>query len=445
MKVGLHWRMVAWNLVLVVLAWMLLGLGVAGFVLFAATLLVFGIYIRSRVSAPLERLRDRVRRLGRGEDDSAIPSAGDPLIRDVGDAVRDLTESLSSRIRELSDSRAHLESVLGAMADGVLVFDTESRITLANESIQSLLSTPRDLIGQTCLDAFRNEEFDQAVRGVFAVAEPRCIELHPNEAQTIRVQLAPVFAQGQGRAEAVTAVLHDLTEIRQTERIRTDFVANVSHEFKTPLTSIRGSAETLLSESEGEESATTGFLRMIDRNARHLESLVGDLLELARLEAELPSRTEHVDVGSIVRDQLALRHASSRALMKVEVDCPPFEVRADPSRLTTAIANLLDNAVAHNRPDGKIQIAGRVEGAHFVLEVADSGDGIPQHELPRIFERFYRVDKARTRESGGTGLGLAIAKHAVESQGGELFAESQVGSGSKFSIKLPIAARGGSL
>ena len=128
--------------------------------------------------------------------------------------------------------------------------------------------------------------------------------------------------------------------------------------------------------------------------------------------------------------------------MKVEVDCPPFKVRADPFRLTMAIANLIDNAVSHNRPDGKIQIAGCVEGAHFVLEVADSGDGIPQDELPRIFERFYRVDKARTRESGGTGLGLAIAKHAVESQGGELFAESQVGSGSKFSIKLPLGTDG---
>jgi two-component system phosphate regulon sensor histidine kinase PhoR len=445
MNVGLHWRLLGWNAVLIVAAWMLLDLGAIGFVAVAGLLLLFALYIRARVSNPLKRLLNALRLAERGELETAIPAGGDLLVRDVGEAVGALQAGLSTRIRDLSDSKVHLESILGAMSDGVLVFDRDNRVTLANESFRSLVSTLRDPVGRTCLDVFRKEELHEAILRIFDGADSCIMEIHPDDTRTVRVQLAPVSRDvaidesiEENPIVAVIAVFHDLTEIRETERMRTDFVANVSHEFKSPLTSIRGSAETLITEFEGEKSTRTEFLGMIDRNARHLESLVGDLLELARLESELPSRQTQVDVCSIVREQLALRQELFEGLMRVEVDCPEMNVRVDPLRLTTAVANLIDNAIRHSRPDAEIRITGRVEAPLFVLEVADSGDGIPEHELPRIFERFYQVDKARPRGSGGTGLGLAIAKHAVESQGGKITVESQVGRGAKFTIELPL-------
>jgi two-component system phosphate regulon sensor histidine kinase PhoR len=216
-------------------------------------------------------------------------------------------------------------------------------------------------------------------------------------------------------------------------------VTNVSHEFKTPLTSIRGYTETLLSGADGDDSVREDFLKVIERNARHLESLVRDLLTLAKLEAELPATKERVDVRSIIAEHLSLRESTLNARgIEVAIDCPKIDLHTDPSRLAAAISNLIDNAINHNRPGGAIRVSGRMNNGSLVLNVQDSGYGIPESDLPRIFERFYRVDKARSRFSGGTGLGLAIAKHAVESQGGHITVTSVVGEGSTFTIHLNV-------
>jgi two-component system phosphate regulon sensor histidine kinase PhoR len=221
--------------------------------------------------------------------------------------------------------------------------------------------------------------------------------------------------------------------------VRRDFVANVSHEFKTPLTAIRGYTETLLTGSDEDPKIETDFLRTIERNARHLETLVSDLLMLARLEAELPASMDTVNVRSLVDEQISARQGIiGERQIHVRVDCPSVELHADRARLTAAVSNLIDNAVYYNHPSGEIQISGVRENGAFTLSIADTGEGIPPAELPRIFERFYRVDKARSRESGGTGLGLAIVKHAIESQGGSVTVTSKLGSGSRFTIHLPL-------
>jgi two-component system phosphate regulon sensor histidine kinase PhoR len=234
----------------------------------------------------------------------------------------------------------------------------------------------------------------------------------------------------------VVIVFHDLTEVRRIEKMRRDFVANVSHEFKTPLTSIRGYTETLLSGAGDDPGVRNDFLRVIERNARLLESLVRDLLTLAKLEAELPAALEQLDVNAIIEEHLSLRQTTlSERDIRVEVDCPHVTLYADPTRLVTAVSNLIDNAISYNREGGEIRITGHVEdGRLAALAISDTGCGIPTQELSRIFERFYRVDKARSRGAGGTGLGLAIAKHAVESQGGRITVESRVGDGSTFTI-----------
>lgn len=243
-------------------------------------------------------------------------------------------------------------------------------------------------------------------------------------------------------AENLSSKIHELSEgkknLERTLRMRKDFVANVSHEFKTPLTAIRGYTETLLSGAEENPAVRGEFLRVIERNARHLESLVQDLLTLAKLEAELPATREQVRLRDLLNEQLSARQTAIRDRgIRVMVDCPGLIVQADRSRLTTAISNLIDNAISYNRPGGEIRIsASSGNGGSLALDIEDTGYGIPEEEIPRIFERFYRVDKARSRDSGGTGLGLAIAKHAIESQGGQITVESALDRGSKFTIRL---------
>jgi two-component system phosphate regulon sensor histidine kinase PhoR len=256
--------------------------------------------------------------------------------------------------------------------------------------------------------------------------------------RVLQANVAPVTNAG-GIVNSAVAVFHDLTEIRRTERMRRDFVANVSHEFKTPLTSIRGFTETLLSGAKDDPKIAGDFLNTIERNARHLEALVSDLLMLARLEAEVPVTKEQFELMSIIKDEVMSRkNAMADRKIQMTVDCPELRIQADRARLAAALSNLIDNAILYNRPGGQIRISAEKQNGTLRLSVADTGNGIPSEELQRIFERFYRVDKSRTRESGGTGLGLSIVKHAIESQGGTVSVSSRIGSGSTFTILLPV-------
>jgi two-component system phosphate regulon sensor histidine kinase PhoR len=221
--------------------------------------------------------------------------------------------------------------------------------------------------------------------------------------------------------------------------MRRDFVANVSHEFKTPLTSIRGYTETLLSGAKDDPRIATDFLKTIERNAQHLEALVSDLLVLAKLEAELPTNKEEFDLSGVIKEQISSRKgALTDRKIQVSMECPEMQIQADRARLTAALSNLIDNAILYNKSGGQIRISAERQNGTLNLSVADTGNGIPSDELHRIFERFYRVDKSRTRESGGTGLGLSIVKHAIESQGGTINVTSKIGLGSTFTIHLPV-------
>jgi two-component system phosphate regulon sensor histidine kinase PhoR len=253
----------------------------------------------------------------------------------------------------------------------------------------------------------------------------------------LSAKAAPVRSLS-GQTELAVVVFHDLTEIRRTEKMRKDFIANVSHEFKTPLTSIRGYAETLIDAAAQDPEHTREFLETIQRNATQLQALVEDLLVLAQLESEPPVEKKPIVVSELIREQTSvLRRAMAEKNIQVEVNCNAVEILADRDRLVRALSNLLDNAIHYNKTGGQIRISCRHEGATFVVSIQDTGSGIPQSDLVRVFERFYRVEKSRTRDSGGTGLGLAIAKHAVESQGGSISVESKLGAGSTFTITLP--------
>jgi two-component system phosphate regulon sensor histidine kinase PhoR len=396
--------------------------------------------VRNQLTLPLTDLRESVR-LAETDDRTLEPiPRGSPEIRELAAVLTRRDAGLRARLKDLTDARLHLESVLKGMEEGVLVFGDAGRITLSNDACRRLLGARSDLSGKTCLEVLRHEELDESVRAALRGGTVDAIEFRAASGRVLRALVSPVSSGSSRGREAAVMVLEDLTDIRRVDRIRRDFVANVSHEFKTPLTSIRGYAETMLAESQDESHRE--FAETICRNARYLESLVNDLLVLARIEAEPPSVLEDVDLPTLVGEQVALRRQPSRPASGIEVECGPIHLRADPGRLSIALSNLIDNAIRYNRPAGTVRIACRSEGDAVLVEVRDQGYGIPEDELPRIFERFYRVDRARTRNAGGTGLGLAIARHAVESQGGSLTVVSQAGAGSTFRIRLPLRDRG---
>ncbi|HLH32863.1 MAG TPA: ATP-binding protein, partial [Terriglobia bacterium] len=331
-----------------------------------------------------------------------------------------------------------LELILEAMGQGVMVLDRDARIALTNSSLRRVLGTDRDLLRRTPLEVLRRPELDDAVHVVLGGGVPQVLEITAGNNRVLQANVAPV-TNVVGKIDSVVVVFNDLTDIRRTERMRRDFVANVSHEFKTPLTSIRGYTETLLSGAKDDPKIAVDFLSTIERNAQHLEALVTDLLTLARLEAEVPAKREEFDLKGLIDEQISARaKILHKADIHVAIECPVLHIQADRSRLSTAVSNLIDNAIHYNKPGGEVRIAADAQNGTLHLSVADTGNGIPGEELPRIFERFYRVDKARSRESGGTGLGLSIVKHAIESQGGSITVTSRLGTGSTFTIHLPV-------
>jgi two-component system phosphate regulon sensor histidine kinase PhoR len=398
-----------------------------------------GFVVRAWITRPLRQISAISKKLAAGDLNQRLPISGDDEIVALGNSLNTMAKNLSDQMRELSEGKQRIELIVGAMSEGVIVLDSDGQITLTNRAVRSVMENDRDPIGKTMLEVFRKPELENAVRNALAGGSTEVVEMTTGNARIVQANVAPV-ADANGVVDAVVVVFHDLTEIRRVERMRRDFVANVSHEFKTPLTSIRGYAETLLSGALQDRKIAGDFVKIIERNAHYLESLVSDLLVLARLEAELPASLDVVDVKFVVEETVSSRHSAiAERGITIHNECPSVEIRADRVRLGTAISNLIDNAIYYNKPNGDIRITGTVNGSMFELSIADSGQGIPAEDIPRIFERFYRVDKARSRESGGTGLGLSIVKHAIESQGGYITVASRIGLGSTFTIRLPIS------
>ncbi len=400
-------------------------------------MLVFGYVVFGLISRPLREIAAASKKLAAGDLDQRLPITGDEEIAALGASLNTMAQNLTAKIGELSDGKQRLELILEAMGQGVMVLDRTGRISLANSSMARVLGADRDLTGRTLLEVFRRPELENAVHAVLDGGPAQVIEITAANGRVLQANVAPV-SNASGEVDSVVAVFHDLTGIRRAETMRRDFVANVSHEFKTPLTSIRGYAETLLSGAKDDPKIAADFLRTIERNAGHLEALVSDLLTLGKLEAEVPATKERFDLKPLIDEQVASRMKTFRERdIQVRVECPALEVQADRSRLSTALANLVDNAIHYNKPGGEVRISAEMHDGALNLAVSDTGYGIPSEELPRIFERFYRVDKARARDSGGTGLGLSIVKHAIESQGGTIGVTSRLGAGSTFTIRLP--------
>ena len=390
----------------------------------------------------VERLKEFSRRVAAG-DFKAVPanSSGDALDA-LGASMNRTAAHLDETIRTLTEERNLSTAILGSMVEGVAVVNGSERLLFANQGFAGILNLkfpPKS--GSALVEIVRQTELIEAVRHVLH-GESRV------EAEIVMGTLrqkyfaATVASVRAGDTLGAVVVLHDITELRRLERVRRDFVANVSHEFRTPLTAIQGFAETLLAGAIDDAQNRVRFLEIILEHARRLARLTEDLLRLSQMDSDrLELEIDEVSVSQIVDSCLAT--AQHRALengltLTVKMPSNLPSIAGDRRRLAEVLQNLLDNARQYTLPGGEIVLSVEAHELEVVFTVSDTGIGIPRTDQSRIFERFYRVDAARSREAGGTGLGLAIAKHLIEAQGGRIWVESELGKGSHFHFSVPI-------
>jgi two-component system phosphate regulon sensor histidine kinase PhoR len=366
---------------------------------------------------------------------------------ELGTVARALEESVQEVGRQLGQQvrdRARMEAILAGMIEGVIIVDAQARLQLVNDAARQMLKLDAIGIGRPYVETIRLPAMAELVPAVLGGRTPDALQFSPprDPSKTIMATAAPAAGAAQ---HGVILVLHDITELRRVDQIRRDFVANVSHELRTPLTAIRGYVEAL-----SEEDATTEdrrrFLDIIGRHTRRMERLVRDLLRLARLDAgqetlELAACDTRALLSGVVADVMSGVDERGQR-MEVTVAPGAESVRADPAKLHDAVRNLVANAIAYAPERSTIRIqAAPAERGRVAIVVADEGPGIPEEDLSRVFERFYRVDKSRARDPGGTGLGLAIVRHLVELHGGTVRAENGPHGGARFTITI---ASGGS-
>jgi two-component system phosphate regulon sensor histidine kinase PhoR len=373
--------------------------------------------------------------------------------RGAADELHDLARSLNqtaaalcATIERLTEERNRSATILESMVDAVVVVDTAKRVVFGNSAFRRLVEAGEGIAGKDLLEVVRLVGLHTALDD--ALENKRGVRLHSSGAGTAKgvwdISIAPVMS-ASGELAGAVAVLHDISEVRRLEQVRRDFIANISHELKTPLATILGFAETLLTGALEDEQHNRRFVGIIREQAAGMAKLTEDLLDLSRIEAgQFKLEFEPVALSeSVANAAQAMEPAIKEKRLTLSFDLPASlpRVRADRMRLRQVVAVLLDNAIKYTSQGGRVAIrAFPSEDQKMVtVEVEDTGMGILSTDLPRVFERFYRVDKSRTRQTGGYGLGLAIARHIVEIHGGRIWAESEVGRGSTFSFTLPAA------
>ena len=349
----------------------------------------------------------------------------------------------------IAQIQAQQQAVFNSMVEGVLVLDGANRVQLVNQSLQRLFSLG-DVRGQTILEAFRLPALASLVQRLQAerTLQGVAFELPGVDERWVEINAASV-TDAAGVPHGAILVFHDLTRVKQLERTRQEFVANVSHELRTPLSLIKGFVETLLEGAKADPEKCTRFLQTIDKHTDRLTYLIEDLLTISRLESgqvvmNLHPVDLHEEAQRVLED---LRARAAEKQVKIENAVPPGLMgRADADRLQQVLTNLVENAIKYGRNEGRVTIGGRIRGesdaqapGQVELWVADDGPGIPPEARERVFERFYRVDRARSRETGGTGLGLSIVKHIIQAHGGEVWVKSEMGAGTSFHFTLAHA------
>jgi len=416
-----------------------------GALLAFGVVMAVGLFLSRRVTRPVTEMQAIARQMAEGNFAQKVPVTGADEIAALGRTLNLMAERLNEKIHDLEGERTKVAAILDSMVEGVIAIDRRGRILLMNHAARGIFELRGEKVeGRPLLEVIRHKELLDLVEScqrATAESHRREVELGPPverilEAHASSLALAP---SGQG----ILLVLHDITELRRLARVRTEFVANVSHELRTPLTSIRGYLETLLDGALDEPANARRFLDVAHTHAERLSRLVDDLLQLSDIETgKVVLRPDPLLLHDMTADVIAIfekQTAQKNLTLQNRVPMDLY-VQADWDRLTQILVNLVDNAVKYTPEKGQITL-GAARGAQGFVNVwvADTGIGIPSTDLPRITERFYRVDKARSRELGGTGLGLAIVKHLVQAHGGELWLESELGKGTTVHLTLPEA------
>jgi len=400
-------------------------------------------YLASLHAEPVREVAAFANALSRGELNRRFHPSGGGEIKTLTTSLNTMAESLSGLIAQTANDRAELSAILASMSEGVIAADRSQRILLANEKAAELLDfNAEGAIGKPLWEVLRIEQILRTATETLAGQETRAFPVSPTMGRHLEITVRQYPLTG--RPTGIVIVAHDTTRSVRYQELRKEFVANVSHELRTPLTVIKGFTETLQDGALRDPEKSVQFLATISKHVDQLTNLVNDLLELSRLEGspELP-RPVSVDVGTLARrvTELLLPAAQKKKqTLRLEAGANMPKVLGNPDYIDRAIANLIDNAIKYTQEGGTISVtAGRHDDDVFV-EVADNGLGIPADDIPRIFERFYRVDRSRSREMGGTGLGLSIVKHVAQVHGGGIDVSSAPGAGSKFRLYFPIPA-----
>ena len=396
------------------------------------------------VARPVREMADAAGRLAAGDYSARVRSLADDELGFLGGTLNELASRVQETVGKLSRDKAQLSAVLDQMSEAVVAVDALDSILVVNPAMSRLLGvSPETARGRRYLETLRHNGIAQLIGRVMNEGRPLAeeIRIFSPEEMIFDAHAAPLTQNG-GVGGALL-VLHDITRLRRLEQMRRDFVANVSHELRTPLASIKGFAETLRAGAVDDRENRMEFLRTIEEHADHLTKLVDDLLDLAAIESgHRAPRLAAIDLAEALAES-ARAFAPVAEERRISLEVLPDEslpkVSVDPDQLRQIMANLLDNALKYTEPGGRVTVESEAWRAGVRVTVRDTGVGIPEAHLPRLFERFYRVDKARAREAGGTGLGLSIVKHLVEAHGGEVSVESRRPGGSSFRFTLPVA------
>lgn len=405
----------------------------------------------SRVWTPLSRCLDRVRKMAGLPPMSLAPPRLERLTRELESSILAAEINVDVLQKRLSHGDFSQQAVLGSMIEGVMIADTSSRFLLVNDAFGELFGQKQGLIGMTVLSALRNSTIHEAVRSALEGGIVMDLEIEDAAApgRTFLMNAHPIPDE-RGQAIGVVAVFRDHTRLKRLERSRREFVENVSHELRTPLSIIQGYLETILEGPNLTRREIDGFLATAKKHSDRLTDLVTDLLTISRLEAAEASPADasgveppSCDVGEIVEKAVSdLRRIATRKKIEVgtHLGAALKPAAIETAKLEQVLFNLLDNAIKYTPEGGRVSVEVSEAGGDTVVCVADTGRGIPESSLPHVFERFFRVERARSRDDGGTGLGLSIVKHIVQAHGGRVWAESRVGEGSKFYFTLKPAA-----
>ncbi|HAA89321.1 MAG TPA: hypothetical protein DCE07_01875 [Peptococcaceae bacterium] len=396
-----------------------------------------GIVLARRLTAPLCEMTEVVEDMASGNLERRVYYHEDDVIGKLAKSFNRMADTLAAKMRQISDVTNRLKTVLNTTGNGFLLINGAGKVEYANPAFVRIFRIPPDtsLLGRNYLEVAGCYELARIVEAVISSKKPqsREITLYGRGEQVLAVQGVPVLDEGDF-LKGVLLVVNDITQLKRLEQVRKDFVADVSHELKTPITVIRGFAETILEEPENTE-AVTEFSRIIYNEAGRMEKIIKNLLDLSKLETgNVQLKREPLSLRSIAEEAGRFLKQKHDFFLELQGDGVAM---VDYDLFLQVFLNLFDNAIKYSRPPARIEVSFEENKSKVFVKVKDEGIGIPERELPRVFERFYRVDKARSRKTGGTGLGLAIVKHIIELHGGEVGVQSRLGQGSVFYFTVP--------